>query len=97
MSTGNRLRVLEETEEESPPKETSSPLDEARLQAVLTIISTATRVVSERVASLVLPCIVLILGFILWRQVLDNPNVYQLTGLGIFGAFSVAIVFLRRK
>ena len=36
-------------------------------------------------------------AFVLWQDVLPNPNSYQLTGLGLYGAFILLLHLVLRK
>lgn len=36
-------------------------------------------------------------AFVLWENVLPNPNSYQLTGLGLYGAFLLLLHLVIRK
>ena len=36
-------------------------------------------------------------AFLLWQDVLPNPNSYQLVGLGLYGAFILMLHLVKRK
>ena len=103
MSTANRLRVLEEeaTAEAAPPPPPmpaqTTPTEPS--PAVLTIALFVLKALGQRSVAMLnhlLPIIGLSLGFVLWWRIIDNPTPYQLGGLGLYGAFLLLLVLLRR-
>jgi len=98
----NRLQVLAQEAEETPPPPPPSPSSkpEAAQAALLDILLLALDVLSKRAVVLtghLLPIIALALGFALAWKIMDNPSVLQLGGMGIYAAFSLTMIFLRRK
>jgi hypothetical protein len=63
---------------------------------MLEIILSVSKLVSERLVNILLPLLATIGAFVLWRSVLPNPDLYQLSGLALYGAL-IQIPLLWRK
>jgi hypothetical protein len=60
---------------------------EAQHSAVLDIAFNIGKIISERFMQLLLPLLATLGGFVLWHSVLEKPDLQQLIGLGLYGAF----------
>ena len=78
----------------NPPKNTG--LDEAATTMLLLGLKTLSQRTVVALAHLftLLTCVS---AFILWQDVLPNPNGYQLTGLGLYGLFLLLLHLVRRR
>jgi hypothetical protein len=67
--------------------------------AVLDIAFNIGKLVSERLLQLLLPLLATLGGFFLWNSTLNHPDIQQLIGLGLYGAFVMLPVLytFRRK
>lgn len=68
--------------------------------AIVAVLFLALKVLSERTVSLaaaLFPLIGLSLGFYLWLQVLAEPSILQLVGLGLFAAFFLLMLLVRPR
>ncbi len=80
-----------------PPAQTHKPgLDEAATAMLLLGLKTLSQraIVSLSNLFTLLTCVS---AFLLWQNVLPNPNGLQLTGLGLYGVFILLLHIVRRK
>lgn len=71
---------------------------EAQHGAVLDIAFNIGKIVSERLMQLFLPLLATAGGLVLWHSVLEKPDLQQLIGLGLYGAFvELPILWTFRK
>lgn len=64
------------------------------------MITLALRILGERTILAfhnVFPLVALICGLALWWKVMQAPTELQLVGLGLFGVFSFALTWARKK
>lgn len=97
-----RLEVLETAATTlrpiSEPKEPTPT--ESALSAHLSVILFVLKLLGANtvaVAGHLLPLISVGLGFALWWRIMDNPNAFQLGGLGLYAIFALAMIWIRRK
>ena len=58
-------------------------------KAVLDVVLSTSRVALATLFQWLLPLLATVGGFWLWNKVLATPDVFQLTGLGLYGAFVI--------
>ena len=75
----------------SPTSDRGNPVVELLLLA-LRLLSTRTIVLANHL----LPVVGISMAFYLWLQVLHEPSILQLVGLGAFGAFFLLLMLVRR-
>lgn len=97
---GSRLiQLAEETEHDAPAPKAASPTSEQR-SAALSIALLVLQVFSQRVAlwlgSHTLPLTITGIGAALWWRVLPQPSLEQLAGLGLYGAFGLLLLLIKR-
>lgn len=104
MAGRSRLTLLAE-EPIDPPAATPAqpavapPTSEKAAIDAWALVGLGLRVLSTRAVAAGSHLLTLILagmGFALWRSVLPNPSVEQLAGLGLYGAFALLILLIRR-
>lgn len=81
----------------APPSREPTEHDGAALAGVITL---ALRVLGERTLLTfhhVFPLLALGTGLALWWKVLDSPTDRQLIGLSLYGLFSFALTWARKK
>lgn len=87
-------------QEPSPTPAPTSSSEEKEASVLLSATLLGLRILSQRAVSVaghLLPLIALALGFGLAWKIMDSPNPYQLTGLAIYSAFALLMIWLRRK
>jgi hypothetical protein len=86
-------------DEEVVPETSTSLGKSSEVQdLVITLATSAIKVVTNKIFELLLPLLSIIFGFIIWRGVMEHPDVFQLVGLGLYGAFVlVPTIIFRRK
>ena len=105
MATKTRLQILGEEEVPDPPTAAppQTPTSEAPDKVAVSVVEflqLLLSVMSQRsILALhhLLPIVALVSGFALWWRVLPEPTEYQLVGLGLYAAFMLAILFVRRQ
>ena len=78
----------------APPKK--DPLEEAALQMIMLGLKTLSQRVIVALSDLftLLTCVS---AFVLWQDVLPNPNSFQLVGLGLYGMFLLLLHLVRKR
>ena len=102
MAGRTRFQVLgeDQTDQPSPP----NPTPISKKADVVTVTAAeyaglALKILSQRTLQLaghLFPLIALGLGFYLWLS-MPNPTVYQLASLGLYGAFALLMMLVRRQ
>ncbi len=97
----SRLQIIgEELEKEAPPATIPSPPNTTSDEnALLGAILLGLKILSTRsiaVLGHLIPLIAIGSGFALWWSVRENPSVFQLTGLGLYAAFMLLVLLVRR-
>ena len=100
MAGKTRLQILQTEEaEETVAQNQTSDAAERGLGLLLTATMVALNVLNKRAINALghaIPLLALGIGLFLWMRVMENPNIYQLTGLGIYSAFALALIWIRR-
>jgi hypothetical protein len=80
----------------SIPEKTHNPLEDAATAMLLLGIKTLSQRALVALSNIftLLTCVS---AFVLWQDVLPNPNSYQLTGLGLYGVFILLLHIVRQK
>jgi hypothetical protein len=94
----SRLQILSQEQEESDSP-AAPPVPAPSSSAVVDLVVLALRLLGTRTIMLgnaLLPVVGLSMGFALWWRCLPDPSPFQLTGLGLFGAFFLLLVLVRR-
>lgn len=96
-----RIQILQQEEIEetelAPPQ--TSDAAEKGLGLLLTATLVALNVLNKRAINALghaIPLLALGVGLFLWSRVMSDPNTYQLIGLGIYSAFALALIWIRR-
>jgi hypothetical protein len=106
MATKTRLQILGEEEVPAPPTaaaQTQNPTSDTGDKVAVSVVEflkLLLSVLSQRAIMALhhlLPIVALVSGFALWWRVLPEPTEYQLVGLGLYAAFMLAILFVRRQ
>ena len=98
MAGRTRLQVLE-TEATEETASVQSPTSEDGLRLLLKTTLIALEVLNKRAINALghaIPLLALGVGLFLWSRVMDSPTPYQLGGLGIYSAFALALIWIRR-
>ena len=96
---GSRLLVEEDTPLATEGPSTQTPI-RSEAQAEWEAITRALRLLSQRVLSAVghgISFVAIAIAAMLWYRVMDNPTAYQLTGLGLYGVFALAMIWLKGR
>ena len=98
MPSENKLKQVgtERYVDAEPVAKRPALLDEAAAAMLLLAIKSLSQRALVALSSLftLLTCAS---AFILWQDVLPNPNAYQLTGLGLYGAFILLLHLVRGR
>ena len=90
--------LLEEAASTSPGKSNEAPGVSEVQSLVITLATSALTIVTGKLFELLLPLLGIIFGFVIWRSVMASPDVFQLVGLGLYGAFVlIPTIIFRRK
>lgn len=68
-------------------------------EPLIGLLLLALRSLGERSINFVshlIPVVGLCMGFVLWYDVLPDPSVHQLIGLGIYGSFVLAMIAIKK-
>ena len=95
----SRLIVEEDTPHATEGASTQTPI-RSEAQAEWDAVTRALRLISQRVLAAVghgISFVAIAIAAMLWCRVMDNPTAYQLTGLGLYGVFALAMIWLKGR